>query len=77
MVPTETVKHRALQMGINTGEMPEVEFIWSAQKALGHDVCFGQGSGCQDSTCRWRGQCYSLDKFADSTLRVTCAVGVP
>lgn len=77
MVPTKTVKHRAVLMGIKTGDMPEVDFIWSAQKGLGHDACFGQGSECQDHTCRWRSQCCSLDKFADSAQRVTCAGDVP
>ena len=55
-------------MGIATGDMPDVEFIWAVQRTEDSDVCFGQGNGCTRRNCRWRARCVALDFFADYTL---------
>lgn len=60
----ETVKHRALMMGVQTGEMPDVDLIWSVQTADGHGRCFGQAADCWDTGCHWRPQCLALDEYA-------------
>ena len=55
-------------MGIATGQMPNVDLIWSVQQAEGRRMCFGQALNCQDRTCRWRGECVALDFFAEIPL---------
>ena len=62
------VKFRAMKMGIATGDMPDVEFIWSVQRSEGSRECFGQGVGCQERGCNWRARCMALDFFADVSL---------
>jgi len=55
-------------MGIATGDMPDVEFIWSVQRSEGSRECFGQGLGCQERGCSWRAKCMALDFFAEMSL---------
>ena len=55
-------------MGIATGDMPDVEFIWSVQRSEGSRECFGQGLGCQERGCSWRAKCMALDFFAEISL---------
>jgi hypothetical protein len=59
------IKYRAVRMGVITGEMPEVEFIWEIQRSEGVRACFGQGYGCKEFGCRWRNECMALEQFAD------------
>jgi|GEM_PF-1404785 len=61
----ENVKHRAVMMGIRTGDMPEVEFIWSVQESEGMKACFGQGRDCLEVGCNWRKQCQALEFYAN------------
>jgi len=61
----EAIKYRAMMMGITTGRMPDVEFIWDVQKADGLKICFGRGQGCSKRDCRWRKECLALDFFAE------------
>ena len=68
MFSTEQIKHRAMMMGILTGEMPDVQFIWSVQTAEGSNPCFGQGQDCKQVDCRWRRKCRALDFYQDATL---------
>jgi len=68
MLSEECIKHRALMMGIHTGDMPDAEFIWSFQKAEGKSPCFGQGRGCNQSQCIWRRKCLALDFYAHVKL---------
>ncbi|MBN2375310.1 MAG: hypothetical protein JXD22_02835 [Sedimentisphaerales bacterium] len=70
MLSKEAIKFRAVKMGIATGEMPDVEFVWSVQRAEGVEECFGQGLTCQQKKCRWRKECVALDFFADSPIAV-------
>lgn len=65
MQTVEAIKYQALMMGIETGRMPEVEFIWSVQKSEGGQMCFGQGFDCDKSGCRWLKQCKALDLYRD------------
>ena len=55
-------------MGICTGDMPEVEFIWETQRNEKHKECFGQGASCSQPDCRWRRYCTALDSYAETTL---------
>jgi hypothetical protein len=57
-----------MKMGIATGDMPDVEFIWSVQRSEGSRECFGQGKSCQERVCRWRAKCMALDFFAEISL---------
>jgi len=57
-----------MKMGIATGDMPDVEFIWSVQRSEGSRECFGQGFGCQERGCSWRDKCVALDFFAEISL---------
>lgn len=57
-----------MKMGIATGDMPDVEFIWSVQRSEGSRECFGRGLGCQERNCRWRVRCLALDFFAEQSL---------
>jgi len=70
VVPPEGIKNRALMMGITTGDMPDVDFIWSVQKSEGKDVCFGQGLNCLSKNCHWYKKCRALDFFADVSFPV-------
>ena len=64
----ENIKYRAVVMGVKTGQMPDVGFIWAVQKDQGDPVCFGQGVDCQQLDCRWRGECRALDSYENVTL---------
>jgi len=55
-------------MGIATGDMPEVDFIWTVQKAEGNQSCFGQSPGCLFLNCRWRDNCVALDVYEENVL---------
>ena len=66
MLSKEAIKFRAVRMGIATGDMPDVDFIWSVQRGEGVEECFGQGLTCQNKMCCWRKNCKALDFFADS-----------
>ncbi|MFC1782080.1 hypothetical protein ACFL02_00675 [Planctomycetota bacterium] len=68
MTSKKEIKNRALMMGIKTGDMPEIDLIWSIQQAEGNKLCFGQGSNCQNHGCRWRPRCIALDSFAEEHL---------
>ena len=68
MLSAETIKHHALLMGIHTGQMPEVEFIWSVQKSEGEEKCFGQGINCRKVDCRWLRECMALNRYTESKL---------
>jgi hypothetical protein len=58
------IRERALRMAIATGEMPEVDFIWTVQKAEGNQACFGHIASCSSSECRWRKHCVALNAYA-------------
>ena len=68
MTSREIIQDRAIRMGIATGDMPEVEFIWRIQEAEGHQPCFGQSEDCQSPDCRWREACRALNGFEDEVL---------
>jgi hypothetical protein len=68
MFSAETIKHHALLMGVETGQMPEVEFIWSIQKSEGEQRCFGQGVSCPKLDCRWLRQCMALTRCCEKEL---------
>lgn len=69
-MPTrESVKYRAVMMGIATGDMPEVELIWATQFAEGCAECFGRGRACRNVGCQWRHHCLALELYADPTDR--------
>ena len=70
MLSMDDVKHRAILMGICTGQMPDVEFIWSVQRVEGGAACFGQGRGCCNRGCIWRRKCLPLSYFAEVALPV-------
>ena len=73
-MPTrETVKYRAVMMGIETGDMPEVELIWATQFAEGCVECFGRGRTCRNVQCQWRHYCLALEIYADPTDRAVKA----
>lgn len=55
-------------MGIATGQMPNVELIWSIQRSEGQKECFGRGLDCTKRQCRWREQCLGMDFYARSSL---------
>jgi hypothetical protein len=63
MLSKEIIHDRALRMGIATGDMPEVDFIWAVQKSEGNQSCFGQSSGCLSLNCRWRNNCVALEFY--------------
>lgn len=63
------VKHRATLMAIQTGNMPDVELIWSVQRFEGHDECFGQRGYCwRRKDCHWGGACGQLAEVEDNRL---------
>jgi len=68
MLSRAAIKNKAVLMGIQTGDMPDVEFIWAVQKAEGNDSCFGDGLTCGKRSCRWRKQCLALDFFGDQAV---------
>ena len=70
MVSQEIIRVQALRMGITTGDMPEVDFIWKIQKAEGNQPCFGQIVGCLSLNCRWRDHCVALESYTENTLMV-------
>jgi len=70
MVSRACIKHRAVMMGIATGDMPEVALIWAVQRREGSNECFGQGLGCKKKECSWRRACVALDFYADVRLPI-------
>ncbi|MBN1766515.1 MAG: hypothetical protein JW860_14770 [Sedimentisphaerales bacterium] len=70
MLTKDSIKHRAIVMAINTGQMPEVEIIWSLQKQAGQSQCFGQDRECSNNKCIWYSQCRALVFYADARLPV-------
>ena len=76
MVPRESIKHRAVMMGVATGDMPDVDVIWATQRLEGEKECFGQAIGCSDKGCKWRRHCAALDFYADVRLPVVAAAAV-
>ncbi len=68
MVIQEIIRDQAMRMGVETGDMPEVDFIWTVQKAEGNQPCFGQSAGCLSMNCRWRNQCVALDAYRENPL---------
>jgi hypothetical protein len=55
------VKHRAMVMAVQTGNMPDVDLIWSVQRFEGNRECFGQRGYCwQRKMCKWGGICGQL-----------------
>lgn len=52
-----------MMMGVETGDMPEVDYIWEVQHFDGHEACFGRGVGCVNLQCRWRQSCLSLSFY--------------
>ena len=68
MVSKACVKNQALMMGVATGDMPDVDFVWLKQRAEGGEACFGQSRDCTRRDCRWRAQCVALDFFANTHL---------
>ena len=65
MLSGENIKYRAIMMDIHTGNMPEVEFIWSVQESEGIRACFGQGRDCRKVDCNWRKRCQALEFYAN------------
>ena len=63
MVTRDAIKDRAVMMGVETGTMPELEYIWEVQRFEGQEACFGRGLGCADTACRWRKSCLALSFF--------------
>ena len=70
MLSDQSIKHRALMMGIYTGDMPDVDFIWAVQKFEEGKMCFGMGYGCREKDCRWRNKCLALDLYDKIRLPV-------
>ena len=68
MFSAQAIKHQAVMMGIRTGQMPDVEFIWSIQQSEGLEMCFGQGIECNRMDCRWKNQCKALNYYSDSSV---------
>lgn len=77
MTPREEIKHRAFMMGIASGDMPNVDLIWSLQKVEGFQDCFGQGLHCKTKHCKWRSRCIALDFYADTPLPIARAAASP
>lgn len=73
MVGKEAVKHRAMMMGVATGQMPDVEFIWRIQREERNEECFGHGLKCTRSNCRWRSVCRALDFYDQLRLPIHIA----
>jgi len=76
MLSRAAIKNKAVLMGIQTGDMPDVEFIWAVQKAEGNEACFGDGLTCGKRSCRWRKQCLALDFFGDQSVLAIAAKNV-
>jgi hypothetical protein len=68
MLSRAAIKNKAVLMGIQTGDMPDVDFIWAVQRAEGHESCFGNGLTCSNRSCRWRKQCVAMDFFGDQSV---------
>jgi hypothetical protein len=64
MVAVREIRHRAVMMGIETGEMPDVDLIWARQVLQGTSPCFGQGAECRRYECPLRSRCLALEFFA-------------
>ena len=63
------VKNRATLMAIQTGNMPDVELIWSVQRFEGHEECFGQRGYCwRRKACHWGRACGQLAEVEDNRL---------
>ena len=69
MVSREWIKNQAVVMGIETGDMPEVDYIWKMQREEGIETCFGQGLGCVKTACHWRSSCQALSYYIEKGAR--------
>ncbi|MBN2212201.1 MAG: hypothetical protein JW709_12455 [Sedimentisphaerales bacterium] len=70
MTGKEAIKHRAMMMGVVTGQMPDVELIWQVQREEGNKECFGCGFTCTRTDCRWRSICRALDFYDQARLPI-------
>ena len=68
MFDRREIRHRAYLMGVDTGNMPNVDIIWAFQELEGSQACFGNGRHCSARHCRWRKSCLALDFHADHAL---------
>ena len=83
-VDKRDVRNRAVVMAIRTGDVPDVDLIWSIQEHEGHTACFGQRGYCYErKACRWGAACgqmaeveefWSCARAADQALRTKEAV---
>ena len=64
----QEIRHRAVKMGIATGNMPSVDLIWAIQKMENFAECFGKGVDCPNKGCRWRNTCLALDLYSNTSL---------
>lgn len=61
MLSLREAHERALRHAVLTGQMADMSFIHSMQRADGHIPCFGRMEEyCPHTTCRWHPACMSL-----------------
>jgi hypothetical protein len=68
LLSKQEIRHRAVKMGITTGNMPSVDLIWNIQNIDNHAECFGKGEGCPNQDCQWRSKCLALDLYSQTSL---------
>ena len=69
MVSRERIKNQAVMMGIETGDMPEVNYIWEVERDEWHETCFGQGLGGVRTACHWRISFLTLSYYIEKGAR--------
>lgn len=62
----QEIKYRAIQMGIATGTMPDLELMWWIQRDDQHVECFGRISGCSEADCPLRYPCRHFMSFTET-----------
>ena len=61
MLSLANANHRAVRRAVETGEMAEMDFIHTLQRAGGHAPCFGRTEEpCSQMGCRWYAECVAL-----------------
>ncbi len=54
----DEIRQKAVNLGIEPGEMKKAELIWAVQKAEGFTACFGSGKkDCPYTDCCFRSEC--------------------
>jgi hypothetical protein len=77
MLSLDDASDRAMRRAIETGEMADMSFIHTVQRAEGYQSCFGRTEEpCPQMRCRWNAECVALANTAESNVFARLGKGI-